>query len=290
MTDAVHPGIACALSRGALRGPHGPRAHPRLRVVMASFNTFAVALALAATDHRPACAADDPPPSGHDDLQLTYEWSRGHYGEPGQTRIDAWTFIARHRGDGWLAEVQIPLLQVRADGGRTALPDTVGSGRNAERGIGDAWLLVAKELRAVSDDATGIDLTAKVKTRTGSVDRGLGSGGVDVALQVDVVRPVGRSVVFGTLGYRRTGDVSGFPRYRDPWYAELGSYVRPQAPLEFGAYYDYRQAIGSLGPLREATAYAGWRGDALRTQLYVTRGFARASADWAVGLSARRRF
>jgi hypothetical protein len=42
--------------------------------------------------------------------------------------------------------------------------------------------------------------------------------------------------------------------------------------------------------LREATLYTAWRGGDQRLQLYVTRGFAQVSPDWAVGVTWRYRF
>ncbi len=277
-------GVPAAPSSMSIAVPDCEYAVPATRMTSA---IAAVALALCGDV---ACAVEEPVPSRHTDLQVTYEHSSGRYGDPGRTRIDNLTVVGRHRWSGWLMETQVPFLEIRTDSGRSGLPDSVGSGSGTEKGLGDINFLISRELLPFTDDGLGIDATVKVKTKSGDVDRGLGSGGTDFALQVDGIQRLGDWIAFGHAGYRRTGDVPGFPRYRNPWYAEGGGYRSFGTHWEAGGYYDFRQAIGRLGPLREATAYLGIRIDAYKLQAYVTKGFATASPDWAVGVALRRRF
>jgi hypothetical protein len=242
----------------------------------------------------PACAAQgepDPPAERRFDLQLAFEQSRGDYGDPFATRIRATTLVGRYRGEKWSAAIEVPWLDVRSAGGGAALPGTVGEGSSSvERGLGDIWLRLSTELREFSAKGVGLDLTLKVKTATGSLDRGLGSGGTDVALQLEGLKALGAWTGFGHVGWRRTGDVAGFRPYRDPWYVEFGGLTALTPSVEAGAYWSGRQAIGRLGPVRELTLYGAWRGGSQRLQLYVTRGFATASAQYAVGVAVRHRF
>jgi hypothetical protein len=232
----------------------------------------------------------DPPAERRFDLQLAFEQSRGHYGDVFPTRIRATTLVARYRGEKWSAAVELPWLDVRSEGDGAALPGTVGEGGSVERGLGDVWLRLSTELRELTAESAGLDLTLKLKTRTGAVERGLGSGGTDVALQLEWLKALGAWTGFGHVGWRRTGDVPGYRPYRDPWYAELGALTATSSRTEAGVYWSGREAIGRLGPVREITVYGAWRGASQRLQLHLTRGLATASPQYAVGVTVRHRF
>ncbi len=234
--------------------------------------------------------AQDRVPTGRYDLQVNFEQSRGLYREPAATVIRSSSLVGRYRGETWVAEIQVPHLETRTRGENGGLPGTAVAGRSVERGLGDIWLKLGVELLEFNPRSTGVDLTIKVKTRTGDVHRGLGTGGTDVALQADLIRSLGPFVGFGHVGYRWTGDVSGFAPYRNPWYAELGAFRQVVPTVDVGAMLDVRNPIGRLGSLAESTIYAAWRQGGYRTQVYVTRGFAPASPQWAFGISLRTRF
>jgi hypothetical protein len=234
--------------------------------------------------------AQDALPRDHFDLQLTVEQSRGDYAEESTTRIRTAALVVRYRSERWVAEVQLPWVEAFSDQGNGGLPDTVGRGGSRERGLGDIWLKAGLELRELSREQTGIDLTFKLKTRSGNFDRGLGTGATDLAGQIELTKMVGQLTLFGHVGYRITGDVSGAPAYRDPWYGELGASWRLGERLEAGAFVDAREPIGRLGSARDATLYTALRDGRQRVELYVSRGFADASADVAVGLTWRTRF
>lgn len=224
------------------------------------------------------------------DVQLAVEQSTGRYDEDHATRIRQTSLTLRWRNETWLAELQWPWLEVRSGGVAGGLPGSVGGGGSVERGQGDAWAKLSWSVPGLDAESLSIDLTARLKLSSGAVDRGLGSGGTDLAWQVEVVRPAGPVQWFGHLGHRRTGDVAGHTPYRDPWYLQVGLSHRPDAALELGALVDAREPIGRLGRLLEATGYLAWRGGSQRWQLHLTRGLAPASPDWAIGLTARQRF
>lgn len=184
----------------------------------------------------------------------------------------------------------MPWLEVRDPAG-AALPGVVQPGAApVERGLGDTWIKGGVELVPADDDQTGVELVARFKTRTGDSARGLGTGGRDIALQLEFFRPLGAWGLFGHVGARFTGDVAGATPYRDPAYAEVGFTRRVVPGWDAGAFLTLREAIGTLGSTREATAYAAHTDGPWRYQVYLTRGMARASPDWALGLGVRRRF
>lgn len=250
-----------------------------------------VALAMA-SPALPVRAQTDPLPPGQIDVQLSIDQSTGRYREPTATRIRTAVLTGRYRRGPWLAELQLPWVQVRSRAAGGGLPDNAGgphTGDTTVQGQGDALAQLGLELREVDAERTGLDLVVKFKARNGSRELGLGTGGTDVSVQLEALRRVGRGNAFGHLGHRRTGDVPGQRPYRNPWYGELG-WSHPLANgSEAGAFIDLREPLGRLGPLGELTAYTAWRDGPRRVQLYVTRGFRPASADWAVGMSVRLR-
>lgn len=237
----------------------------------------------------PAGAQDWATLAGHIDLVLSQERSRGLYGDATVTRIRQTALTARYRGAGWSAELQLPWLDVDSGGPTGGLPDGAQFGRSREQGLGDIWLKAGLALREVDASGPGVDVVAKLKTRSGDADRGLGSGGTDLALQLELVQGLGPFSVFGHLGWRRTGDVPGLRPYRNPWYGQLGLMHRPTPALELGALVDVREPIGRLGPLGEGTLFVAWRKGRHRWQLYLSQGWRDASADRALGLSWRVR-
>lgn len=249
-------------------------------------------LAAPAADADPEDVADTTEP-GQTDVVLTVEHSRGRYGEPTTTRITSVPLTLRHRQGRWTGEVEVPWQRISSS--TPLLPGVGGvegaaSGSGPVEGLGDIWLKLGFEWLPFTADSTGVDLMLKVKTRTGAYERGLGSGGTDVALQFDLNRRVGPFSLFGHLGWRRTGDVPGARPYRDPLYGGLGAALMLPARCEAGLFHDLRQAIGPLGRLSETTAYGACRFGDRRVQLHATRGQGGASADLALGLSVRQRF
>lgn len=224
------------------------------------------------------------------DLVVAVEESKGSYGDQAPTRIRSTNFIVRYQAEHWSGAIEIPWLDARSSGGGAGLPSSSGRGSSRERGLGDTWIRFTCELREFTRDTSGFDLTLKVKTKTGNVDRGLGSGGTDYAAQIEWMRALGSLRAFGHIGYRETGDVKGFRPYYNPWFGELGAVIPLTVTTEVGTYYSGREALGRLGPLQELTIYSAWRGESQRVQLHLTRGFATASPDWALGITVRHRF
>jgi hypothetical protein len=230
----------------------------------------------------PALADEDPIAPGQLDLQVTTELSQGRYGEPELTRTRQTSLSTRYRRGRWTLQVQVPWLNTSERGGSL-------SQAHSEAGMGDIWTSLSWEAIELDAEHTGIDLTLKHKSANGNEARGLGTGGTDVALQLEWTRLLGPMLAFGHLGYRRTGDVPGLAPYLDPWYTELGAQTT-RGDWTTGFYYDARTPIGRRGALSELTGFAAWRLGAQRLQLYITQGYKTASPRWAAGLSMRSRF
>lgn len=227
----------------------------------------------------------------HIDVQIGTEWSRGTYGETTTTRIQSTSLTLRYRTPSWIFSAEVPWLRIQGDTS-AALPDTIGTSTSANTsGMGDIWLKVSHELTPLTTDNIGLDLTVKIKTASGDVNKGLGSGATDIAMQLEGSKMITSSVLmFGQVGYRNTGDVAGQRPYGNPFYAEAGIQAKHNQHHEYGTYYSTRQAIGRLGALQEWTGFASWHDKSYKIEFYVTRGLSQASPEWAAGLTTRKRF
>lgn len=227
----------------------------------------------------------------HLDLQIASEWSQGRYGDTTATRIQQTSLTTRYRAERWQVDVDTPWLRVSNPVDPTVAPSGTASATSTQSGLGDIWLKLSWEMQPLSHQSPGLDLVLKHKTNTGDVNRGLGTGGRDWALQANGSMLIAQGyMLFGHVGHRRTGDVPGYKPYGNPWYGELGVQGKAAAHTHLGTYYSTRQAIGPLGPVKELTAYCSWGDGSTRMQAYATRGMAAASPDWAAGLIARQRF
>lgn len=227
----------------------------------------------------------------HIDIQIASEWSQGRYGDTTHTRIQQTSLTTRYRAESWQFDVEIPWLRVTNPADPTMPPSNVGSANGNASGLGDIWLKLSWEMQTLSGQAPGLDLVLKHKSDTGDLDRGLGTGGRDWALQANVSALLARGhMLFGHVGHRRTGDVAGHKPYGNPWYGEIGIQGQATSRTHLGTYYTTRQAIGALGPVKELTTYCSWGDASTRMQAYATHGMAKASPDWAAGLIARQRF
>ena len=82
-----------------------------------------------------------------------------------------------------------------------------------------------------------------------------GVRGPDVALQLDLDQAAAGAQWLAHLGWRHTGDPAGFRPYRNPWYGGVGVQRALSPAWELGAGIDWREPIGRLGPLGEATVH-----------------------------------
>src|SRR5690606_9158993 len=77
-------------------------------------------------------------------------------------------------------------------------------------GPGDINLYATYSLESLYSRGLFVDFTGRVKAPTASFNDGLGTGAWDFAFQADVAQAIGDFVPFATVGYRFTGDPTGF--------------------------------------------------------------------------------
>lgn len=227
---------------------------------------------------------------------LGIEYTEGDYGGTLDTGIWAMSFVGQYEQGRWRLKASLPYLRITGPGsviGPDGVPNpgVQADTRSTESGLGD--LVLTGTYAAVYNAARGygMDLVAKVKLPTADEDKGLGTGKTDVAIQVDPFMVVGRSTLFGTLGYKVYGDPEAID-YDNVWYGSVGVMGKLSAQTSIGVAHDVRQKLVPTGAaVSETTLFAVHKLDRdTRLQFYLVKGFSDASPELGGGVVLKQRF
>lgn len=219
------------------------------------------------------------------DVGLSLDYANGALRDLSATRALTTTLVTRYNTPEWQFGIDLPYLVLEE-----AMPPGSATANTKVRGWGDVGIKVRRTLWASTQPAQGVDLTLKVKTKTGNAERGLGTGGTDVALQLEGYRAHRNWLFFGHIGQRKTGDSSVLPPASNPVFTEMGVQKRWGQGTHVGLFHNYRQANGRSGALSEATVFYQTKVATDVVQLSVTKGFTDASPNWGVGVAYTVRF
>jgi hypothetical protein len=190
------------------------------------------------------------------------DYSSGTYGATKTTDV-VYSYVSFRAAKGpWTFKAVLPWLDVS---GPAVLLDgsaagTLANGRSRDAsGLGDISLAATYSLESLYDRQLYVDFSARLKIPTASYTKGLGTGEVDGALQVDVAQAIGRFMPFITFGYRMDGEPAGY-HVRDVLYGTAGLQFNVNDKVATGVLFDYRQAaLRAAADPREGTAYVNWR-------------------------------
>jgi len=226
------------------------------------------------------------------------EYTTGKFGQPEKTETLYVPVVLRHETGPWVLKATVPWLRVTgpanvigAGADRVVVPGA-STGRRTESGLGDIVLSGFYNLMDERKGGLGLDVGAKVKLPTADDTKGLGTGELDYAAQLDFFRPFDTTTtLFGSIGYRVYGDPAGIT-LKDVFYASIGASYRMSQQQSVGVAYDYRPAIvNGGGKVSEATLFFSNRlSPEWKLQLYGVIGFADASPDAGIGALLERRF
>jgi len=237
---------------------------------------------------------DEP---GQFSVTIGAEYSSGNYG--GSAATDIWYFPLnfRYERDRWLYRVEVPYLIVQGPsdvlivGGGGMGAHAPGGGMTAtgtsrtDSGLGDIVGAVSYRLQRSAASRPAIDLTGMVYFGTADAAKGLGTGENDYAAQLGVAQDAGAATVFGTLGYRVTGDSPGID-YNDVFYGTLGiehAFARNIAGVAFDARQAYLPGGDAFATL---TGYLITRpGTRTKLTTYLLLGLSDGAPDWGVGVT-----
>ncbi|HXJ54943.1 MAG TPA: transporter [Burkholderiales bacterium] len=225
------------------------------------------------------------------------EYSTGKFGGTETTDTLYIPVVIRHETGPWVLKATVPWLRITGPanvigGGadRVVLPGA-STGRRTESGLGDIVLSGFYNVLDERKGGLGLDVGAKVKLPTADDQKGLGTGELDYAAQMDFFKPFDATTLFGSIGYRVYGDPAG-TTLKDVFYTSIGASYRMSSQQSVGVAYDYRPAIvDGGGKVSEATLFWSNRlSPQWKLQVYGVVGFADASPDAGIGALLERRF
>lgn len=218
-----------------------------------------------------------------------FDYSSGTYGQAESTKISyVPVTVQSARGPitfklsgGWLA-VSGPALIL--DGAATTTTTPAVSRKVS--GLADTSLAVMYSLEQLYDDGIYIDFTLRTKLPTASFSKGLGTGEVDGAVQVDGAFAWGDVMPFATLGYKLNGTPQTFA-LRDVAFASIGVQYTWTDLIATGVVYDYRQSsVRTSSDPQEGMAYISYKfTDDWSLNLYGMAGFSANSPKAGGGLT-----
>jgi hypothetical protein len=244
--------------------------------------------------------ADTPWWAGDLSVSTGLDFSHGDYDDPVDTDllyvpVTAIYLFDRVPGlpDRWdQFEIGLTIPYLRIDGPGNFFVDErgrEGAERTVEEGLGDLLLSGTYILYPRAGTWWPVaELGVLWKIPTGDVDRGLGTGKSDVALELDLARNWGRFTPFATVGYRFVGDPDE-GRLDDAWFASLGVAARVAPRFDAGIYWTWLEATSpTRSDAHELLVYGAFRlRDRLSLSPYALIGLRGYTADWGVGLTLR---
>lgn len=220
------------------------------------------------------------------------DYSTGKYGQPESTTIKYVPLIGKYEYDRWLVKVTVPWLEIDGPGGVTGgeskiiIEDNINK-HTHESGLGDIVTSVTYTAIQSAEHKFILDAGAKIKFGTASVNKGLGSGENDYALQLDAYKTLDKLTLLSTVGYRIIGN-PGDSEYtlQNVWYGTIGAAYKINALNSVGLFLDLRQAAWEYNTnIREYTLYYSHRfNPTYSLQSYVTAGDTMSSVDFGAGL------
>lgn len=214
------------------------------------------------------------------------DYSSGDYNDTSDTTMTFVPLSARYRQGDWSGKVSTGWLHIKGPGtvvdGGVVLP---GGADRSESGIADTWFSLTYGVASLPPELGFLDVTGKLKIPTADKDKGLGTGEVDVALQVDYCYVMGDLTPMLTAGYKVKGDPDGI-ELNDVLYLSAGLDWHCLDNAHLGASVDYQQASvnGVEDPVEISTYLSHEINDKISLAPYFYHGLSSSSPDIGLGV------
>jgi hypothetical protein len=216
-----------------------------------------------------------------------FDYSTGDYNDTADTEMFYVPFGIGYSKGSWSGKISTGWLYMDGPGsvidGGVVLP---GSGTNrTESGIADTWVALTYEIDAVPAEIGFFDVTGKVKIPTADDDKGLGTGEIDYAVQLDYMYVAGNLTPMLTVGYKFKGDPPGVD-LNNVLYLSAGADLRLSDNTHIGASLDFQEAStsGIDDPLELFTYLNHKLNDNWSLLPYIYVGLSESSPDVGGGL------
>lgn len=230
------------------------------------------------------------------------EYVQGDYGTDQSSYFFQVPLSISYRKNDYLLELWVPLVATNAiteniiigapekGGGPPAPPPTsVATEETDEYGLGDVVLVASYFLPSRS--RTEYSVTGVIKLGTGDRDKYLGTGENDYAVEGGFSTPVGKTHLFGALGYQLTGDPPGVD-LNDVFYFRIGDALplRDNREVGLSLYMSEALADGRQDFTELDVFYSAMLARDNRIYSYIRMGFTDSSPDWGLGLRYTYRY
>jgi hypothetical protein len=221
-------------------------------------------------------------------VSAALDYSSGKYGDTRPTDVVFAPVTVQAAKGPWTVKGSFAWMSV--SGPALIIDGTAAgaAGSGADRSVngpGDLNLSLMYSLEQLWDRGVYIDVTGRFKVPTASFAKGLGTGKIDVAGQLDLAISAGDFLPFAAVGYKVTGSPVGLP-LRDVVSASAGVQYAWSERVATGLAYDFRQsALRSSANPQEGSAYLSVRlTERFSINLYGVVGLSRNSPDAGGGL------
>lgn len=222
-----------------------------------------------------------------------FDYSAGKYGQTDTTKI-AFIPLTLQTGrgpvtfklsTGWL-RVSGPALIL--DGAAT---EGAGAANRKVSGVADTSISAMYSFEQFYDRGIYIDLTARAKFPSASFAKGLGTGEVDGAVQLDGAFAWGDIMPFGMIGYKVNGKPDTLA-LRNVVFGSVGLQYAWNERTATGIAYDWRRSsLATSANPREGMVYTSYKfTDAWSVNVYGVAGFSDNSPNAGGGITITYRF
>jgi hypothetical protein len=228
--------------------------------------------------------------NGSFSLGSGFDYSTGKYGGTTSTSILYIPVTGRYTSDKWTLELTVPYIQITGVGnvipgvghvGRPVTPTTTTT-TTTQSGMGD---VTAGATYYFFDSAKLLlGAAGNVKFGTASAQKSLGTGENDYSAQLDGYYFMGKTTLFGTLGYKLIGAPEGVVA-NNIAFGTAGISQWLDDKLSAGLMLDAAQRINDTNPgTRVLTLFMSNRlSPDLKLQANLIKGLSEASPDYGVG-------
>ncbi len=171
----------------------------------------------------------------------------------------------------------------RGGGPPTPPTSTIETQETDEYGLGDIYLAATYFLPIRSP--TEYSVTGVIKFGTADRDKLLGTGENDYALEGGFSTPIGKTHLFGALGYQLTGDPPGVD-LKNIFYGRIGNALPLRENREVGLslYLSEALAAGRQSFTELDIFYSAMLSRNRRVYTFFRKGFTDSSPDWGLGI------
>lgn len=225
----------------------------------------------------------------HHAVSLAGYLGSGDFGLSRNTDIQYFPVRYEYDNSNWGFQALVPYLKVEGPG---AVLINLGGVNQAvagdevtqESGLGDIVGSVIYHVPATDNSALFLDVRLDIKLPTADENKALGSGELDLNLQLDASRYWRELLLFASVGYSVRGNSTLFPDLKDGAYLQLGAARSLTESISVGALIDYREAASTLtDDIAEAGPYVNWQlDDNWSFTAFSLFGFTDASVDYSV--------